>query len=143
MPDNLLSIDALAIVSSKQLSVPLLLTIDGDSCQQALSTLWQLLALIRQTLSNTDVGHGKLLLTDFSDNISAASGLFSFKTGAAKAIQLAATVQVELVFDFQSPLTERLAALAMTLDVLLALGQHFSTTNCTVILLCRNYKELS
>lgn len=131
---HLFSIDALTIVSSKQLNLPLTLTIDGDSCQQTLSTLWQLLASLRQTLTNTDIGHGKLLLTDFNENISAESGLFIFKPGDAKPIKLEAIIQVELVFDFQSPLNERLAALAMTLDVLRNLSTRYNTPEFAVAL---------
>jgi non-ribosomal peptide synthetase component F len=133
MPNKLLGIDALTIVSSKQLGFPLSLAISGVSCQQTLTVFWQMLAQLRQELANADIGHGKLVLTDFSENISAESGLFAFQT-EAELVQLDVTVPIELVFDFQSPLTERLAATAMTLDLLLALAQRYSTTNCGVML---------
>ncbi len=134
MMNYLLTLDALSIASSKQLSFPLTLTCCQRDFHHALTTTWQIVSTLRRSLGGFDVMHGKLLLADFNEDISAESGQFTFQCLADGQVQLDVQSNVQLIFDFQSTLWQRLEAVSSTLDYLQQLCQLQSTELCRIAL---------
>lgn len=134
----MLNIDALSIVSSKQLHFPFALQVSETDFQTVLIEAWQTINTIDQSLQKYDLVYGKLLLANLNEDIVAESGFFGFEILADGQVKLTVNTYVELVFDFQSTLWQRLEAIGSTLDYL----RQLCTTMTGMTLIFTPHKEL-
>jgi len=116
--DALLHLTGADLTGNKSLRFPVRVTVTRPDFQTALATAWSVLRRVGELAGGWPCGHGRLVFTPVMDEPESGTGLACrFLVGEAS-VGLEIEARLELVFDFQANVWQRLEAVAGVMDFL-------------------------
>lgn len=110
------------LTGNKSLCFPLHVTVERTDFRTALSTAWSVLKNIGALADEWPCGHGRLAFAPIMDEPESGAGLDCRFLGGERSVKLEIEAGLELVFDFQANVWQRLDAVASVMDFLRGLG---------------------
>ncbi|RZU36967.1 hypothetical protein EV700_3180 [Fluviicoccus keumensis] len=110
------------LTGNKSVSFPLQVTVERTDFQTTLTTAWMVLRNIGELAGEWPCGHGKLTFMPVMDEPEQGAGLDCRFLGGERSVRLEIEAGLELVFDFQAHVWQRLEAVASVMDFLRGLG---------------------
>lgn len=112
------------LTGNKSHFFPLHVIVERTDFRTALSTSWSVLKSIAALADEWPCGHGRLAFAPLLDEPESGAGLDCRFVGGERTVKLEMEAGLELVFDFQANVWQRLDAVASVMDFLRGLGSH-------------------
>ena len=112
------------LTGNKSHFFPLHVIVERTDFRTALSTSWSVLKSIAALADEWPCGHGRLAFAPLLDEPESGAGLDCRFLGGERTVKLEMEAGLELVFDFQANVWQRLDAVASAMDFLRGLGSH-------------------
>jgi hypothetical protein len=112
------------LTGNKSHFFPLHVIVERTDFRTALSTSWSVLKSIAALADEWPCGHGRLAFAPLLDEPESGAGLDCRFLGGERTVKLEMEAGLELVFDFQANIWQRLDAVASVMDFLRGLGSH-------------------
>jgi hypothetical protein len=116
--DALLQLTGAALTSNKSLRFPIQVTVTRPDFQTALATAWSVLRRVGELAGGWSCGHGRLVFTPVMEEPESGARLACRFLVAEASVGLEIEAGLELVFDFQANVWQRLEAVAGVMDFL-------------------------
>ncbi|HEX5278207.1 MAG TPA: hypothetical protein VFW42_11130 [Fluviicoccus sp.] len=98
------------------------ITVERTDFQTALTTAWTVLRCIGELAAEWPCGHGRLVFSPVMEEPVSGAGLDCRFLGGERSARLEMEAGLELIFDFQAHVWQRLEAVASVMDFLRGLG---------------------
>lgn len=116
--DALLHVTGAELTGRKSMRFPVRVSVTRPDFQTALATAWQVLRRVGELAGEWPCGHGKLVFSPVIEEPESGAGLdCRFLTGE-NTVALEIEAGLELVFDFQANVWQRLEAVTGVMDFL-------------------------
>lgn len=116
--DALLHTTGAELTGNKSLRFPVRVTVERPDFQSALATAWSVLRRLGELAGEWPCGHGRLVFSPLLAEPEPGAGLACRFLAGENSVSLEIETGLELVFDFQANVWQRLEAVAGGMDFL-------------------------
>jgi hypothetical protein len=132
MMDALLHTRGTELTGNKSLRFPVYITVERTDFQTALTTAWSVLRGMGELAAEWPCGHGRLVFSPVLEEPESGVDLNCRFLGGERSARLEMEAGLELVFDFQAHVWQRLEAVASVMDFLRGLGSSIGVDGVRV-----------
>ena len=116
--DALLHVTGAELTGRKSMRFPVRVSVTRPDFQTALATAWQVLRRVGELAGEWPCGHGKLVFSPVMEEPESGAGLDCRFLAGENTVALEIEAGLELVFDFQANVWQRLEAVTGVMDFL-------------------------